>query len=298
MKTLRTGWLLAFFSTLCFSVAPPIARAVIVSGLNPTAILVVRMSITLGLLIVTILLADAALLRSDRRSVLIGLFAGVVNSVGMVGYFYALEKLDASVAAMLYSVSPLFTLSLLALHGEPITRRHIVRIVLALAGVYLLIGPGGSVDLMGVFLIFLSVAAYGIQVVIMQWYLTDLDARTVTFYIIAGMWAGLVLFWLVQGMPWTPPGINGWAAILVLAVVSTYLARLALFGAVTRIGGAQVAMLTPVEILLTIIWSMLFLGERLSAVQWLGGLLVVSSAALAIEHLGRVLASVRTRLLR
>lgn len=89
---------------------------------------------------------------------------------------------------------------------------------------------------------------------------------------------------------------GGWAAILVLAVVSTYLARLAFFGSIARIGGAQTALLTPLEILLTITWSVIFLGERLTPVQWLGGLLILGSAMLAIQRLGRVRGPLRWRL--
>jgi drug/metabolite transporter (DMT)-like permease len=203
-----------------------------------------------------------------------------------MGYFWALSLLDASIAAMLFAVSPLFTLGVLALGGEPLTRRNLLRMFLALSGVYLLIGPGGDVNPLGVLLIGVSVVAFGLQVVLIQWYLRGYDARTITLYMTAGMWMGLSIFWLVQGMPWVSPGYLGWAAILVLAVVSTYLARLALFGAVARIGGAQVAMMTPLEILLTVIWSLLFLGERLTTLQWLGGLLILASAALAVQWLG------------
>lgn len=296
MTPVRVGWVLALLATVCFSVAPPIARAAIVGGLNPTAILVVRMTITLALLVITILATDAALLRTSPRAARIGLFAGLINSLGMMGYFWALKRLDASIASMLFAVSPLFTLSLLALRGEPVTRRHIVRMALALSGVYFLIGPGGSVDWIGVILVGVSVVAYGLQVVLIQWYLRGDDARTVTLYISAGMWLGLAFFWLAQGMPWSAPGLSGWVAILLLAVVSTYLARLAFFGAVARIGGAQVAMITPLEILLTVLWSTLFLGERLTTVQWLGGLLVLASAVLAIERLGRARVRIRWRL--
>jgi drug/metabolite transporter (DMT)-like permease len=58
-----------------------------------------------------------------------------------------------------------------------------------------------------------------------------------------------------------------------------------MFNAVPRIGGGQMAMLSPLETFLSVIWSILFLGEHLTALQWLGGLLVMVSAALAIQRL-------------
>ncbi len=294
---MRNGWLLALFATFCFSVAPPIARAAIDTGLNPTEILFIRMWLTGLLLALTIALTDRSLLWPGRRCAGIGMLAGLVNSLGMMGYFWSLTRLDVSVASMLFSVSPLVTLSVLALRGEPVTRRHLVRMLLALGGIWLLIGPGGSVDLGGVLLISISIVSFSAQIIFIQFFLRGYDARSVTLYMTLGMALGISVFWLVQGAPLAAPTLGGWAAILVLAVASTFLARLAMFGAIARIGGAQMAMLTPLEIMMTVFWSIIFLGERLAALQWLGGLLVLLSALLAIERLGRVRAPLRWRLI-
>jgi drug/metabolite transporter (DMT)-like permease len=295
-RTISTGWGLGLFATFCFSIAPPTASAAIAGGQNPTAILVVRMALTMLLLVVTIALMDARLLRTDRRCLQVSLLAGLTNSAGMVGYFWALTRLHTSVAAMLFSVSPLVVLSVLALRGEPVTRRHVLRLALALGGIYLLVGPSGAVDLLGLLYLSVAIVAFALQVVFIQWFLTGYDARTVTLYMAVGMALGVTIFWFFQGAPWVVPSLGGWVAILVLAVMSTYLARLAFFGAISRIGGAQVAMLTPLEILMTILWSVLFLGERLTLVQWLGGLLILSSALLAVQRLGRVRRPLRWRL--
>jgi drug/metabolite transporter (DMT)-like permease len=57
--------------------------------------------------------------------------------------------------------------------------------------------------------------------------------------------------------------------------------------AINRIGSGQMALLTPLETLLTVTWSMLFLDERLTTIQWVGGGLILASALLAIQRLGR-----------
>jgi drug/metabolite transporter (DMT)-like permease len=93
--------------------------------------------------------------------------------------------------------------------------------------------------------------------------------------------------WLAEGAPWKNPDWRGWLAIIVLVVISTYLSRLLMVAAINRIGSGQMALLTPVETLMTIIWSMLFLGERLAPLQLLGGTLILASALLAIRRMGR-----------
>ena len=281
------GWVMALSASAAFSTAPPVARAVIEAGMNPTALLVGRMLLATTLLGLTIAITSPRQLRTDLRCIEVAGAAGAVNAIGMICFFWALSRLEASMTSMLISTSPLVVLSLLALRGEKITYRHAVRLVLALSGVYLLIGPGGQVDLAGVALVLVATCAFACQLVLIQWFLLDYDARTVTFYVLMAMSVCIAGWWMVQGASWQDPGLGGWLSIIALAVVSTYLARLLLFNAVSRIGGGQMSLLQPVETLLTIIWSMLFLHERLTPLQWAGGALILISATLAIKRLGR-----------
>lgn len=282
------GWAAALAAIVAFSTATPVARAAIVDGMNPYALLASRMLVAAALMGVTIAVRNPKRLRMPWRGVLIALGAGAINAFGMVCWFAGLTYLEASMAAMIISLSPLAVLSLLALRGERVTYRHAIRMMLALTGVYLLIGPGGDVSMVGVAWITVAIFAFAVQLTMLQWYLMDYDSMAVTFYVLVAMTAGVTAWWMVQGMPWAAPGPMGWGAILMLALVGTYFARLLLFASVARIGGGQTTMLTPLETLLAVLWSFLFLGERLGPVQLMGGFLILLSAMLAIQRLHRV----------
>src|SRR5690606_10858930 len=146
------------------------------------------------------------------------LLTGVISSGGMMGYFWALTRMDASIAAMLMTLAPLGVLGVLALYGERLTRRNILRMALAIVGVYLLIGPSGSADALGLLLLGLTIITYIFQLVITQWYLGGYDARTCTFYSLLGMTGALLVYWMVEGMPWSPPTAGEWLSLLVLAL--------------------------------------------------------------------------------
>jgi drug/metabolite transporter (DMT)-like permease len=179
----------------------------------------------------------------------------------------------------------LVTLAFLAARGERFTRRHYFRLALGLVGVYLLIGPAGRVDWLGVLLVLVTVCAFALHLTLIQWYLQPYNARTITFYVVAIMTVVNSGLWLAQGGEWRDVGFSGWFIIAVLALVSTYLARLAMFEGVRRLGGSQVALLLPLETLLAVIWSVMFLGERLNFWEWVGGGLILLSALLAIQRL-------------
>jgi drug/metabolite transporter (DMT)-like permease len=290
------GWTMALSATLGFSIAPAITRGAILLGLNPNSLLVARMLISTFLLGGMIALTSPARLKIDRLGLLVTSTAGLANGVGMVTFFWSLARVDASVASMIFSLNPLVVLGMLALRGEKLTHRHTLRLLLGLSGVCLLIGPGGRVDWLGATLVVVAVLSFAVQLVLIQWFLKSYDARTVTLYVVTAMTAVCVGWWLIDGPAWRNPGWQGWLAIGVLAVVSTFLARLALFLGVRQLGGGQMALLIPLETLLAVVWSMLFLDERFSTWQWGGSGLILVSALLAVRRLGLTHRRLRWRL--
>lgn len=279
------GWTMVSLSTLAYSIAAPIVRWAILEGMNPTTLLMLRMLIATTLLGGTMAIFSPSKLKIDRRGLGITLFAGAVNGIGFLSFFWSLERIDASISSMLFSLAPLVILGMLALRGEKLTHRHLIRLGLGLAGIYLLIGPGGNVDWVGALLVGLGVVTFSFQLVIIQWYLRDYDGWTIIFYMLSAITADVVIWWLIQGREWHDPGVGGWAAVFVLAIISTYLARLAMFTSVRYIGSGQTALFMPVETFLTVIWSILFLHEHLSPLQWIGGGLILASVILAVQRL-------------
>lgn len=135
-------------------------------------------------------------------------------------------------------------------------------------------------DWLGVMLLLSASACYGWHLVLGQWTLADLDSRTVTLYTLSTMAAVVTIARLVVPMPWTPISLQGWMAIVLLALIPTALARLLVFTGLRRLGGVQTSLLGVAELLVTLLLAYLLLGERLSLGQWVGGGLLVTSVLL------------------
>jgi drug/metabolite transporter (DMT)-like permease len=283
----RTGWLLAVAATFCFSLAPTIASAGIAQGIAPLSMLALRLVITLTMLTGTILGMDRRLFRIDRRGLAICILGGLSNGIGMLTFFQSLTLIHSSIASMIYSVSPLVTLGLLALRGEKFTYRQAIRVALGLIGLYFLIGIGGRVNLAGALLSSISAFTVPFITVLMQWYLGRYDARAVTFYTVLVMTVVATAWWWLAGAAWHSPTAVGWGLIIALAL-STYLARIAMFAAIKRIGGGEMGLFAPLETFMTVVWSVTFLGDTLTIVQLSGGGLILGSAVLAVRRLDRV----------
>jgi drug/metabolite transporter (DMT)-like permease len=282
------GWTLALTSTIAFSLATPLGKTAIGLGITPTTILALRFGISVILLVITLGLTAPDKLRVDPKGLLIIGGAGFINGFGVLSFFWSLTRLDASVATMIFSLTPLVVLAVLALGGEKLSYRHLVRLAIGLIGVYLLIGPGGRIDVFGVLLICGSMIGISIEFALIQWFARAYGTRTITLYVMAGMLTTIGTFWAIQGAPWPDTGWPGWLLIGVMGLVAGYFAWWAMFTAMRYIGGSQVILLTPLETMLSVFWSVIFLQERLSAWQWLGGIFILTSAMLAAKRLSRV----------
>ncbi len=271
---------------LAGSFGPPLIRAAIDWGLDPTTLAMARNLIGVMLLSAALGVAAPAHFRIDRHGLLFAGLAGLLSGIAVLAFSWALTRVSASIASMLSSISPLFVLLLLALRGEKFTYRNTLRMALGIGGIYLLIGPGGQVDGWGVLLVLLAVLINSGHMVITQWFLRDYNTWQVTVYHFTGTASAISALWLVQGAEWHVPGPVSWLFIGVLALVSL-VTRVAVIGAIHYIGSGQVALLRPLSALLAVVWSMLFLSEQFSLVQWLGGLLIITSALLAIRRMRR-----------
>jgi len=283
--TTAFGWILAIGTNLAMSIVTPLGRSAILFGVDPTIMLMMRLIIAFVLLALTVSVVDWRAMQLDRRGLFRVMMIGLISGVEICCFFWSLAYVDASMVAMIKSAQPVAVLLLLRLGGERLTRRNMMRVLLALVGVYFLIGPGGNVSLMGLLLLFASLILYAVQLVFTQWYLDDYDSRAITTYILAMMSVVVFGLWGVQGAEWRDPGLHGWLIIIILSVISTYFARLSLYAAIRYVGSGQVTLLWPLQMMGGVLLSVLFLQEKLSLWQWLGGGLILVSALLAVERL-------------
>jgi drug/metabolite transporter (DMT)-like permease len=215
---------------------------------------------------------------------------GVVNGFGSLLYYTSLARLDASLAALLNTLYPVWVVLFLFAAGQPLTRLTLVRLGLSMLGVYLLTrARPGELDWLGVTLMVASAATYGWHLVLGQWVLADVPSRTGALYVLTTMAVVVGLARVLKGGAVAPITTTGWSAILALGL-TTALSRLAMFSALRRVGGIETSLGGLLELLVSLILAFLLLGERLTPVQWIGGALLVSGMVLMARDPGMQLA--------
>lgn len=274
------GLLLVLFAAVCLSTVPSVVRFGLQRGADPLQLLAPRMVLGAGLLWLWVGVTRPHRLRIDRRGLRDCAVAGVLNTVNLVLFYLGLRRVGASVAILIFSVYPALLLLLLHLRGESVNRRDVLRLALALSGIALVADLGGTVDALGVALILGCAALYAVYMLIIHERLVVYPASTTALWIVTFLAVGVVAM-RPLATPTQALDLAGWGVVLWSGVVGTAVARVATVQGIRMLGGAQTALLLPVETVLSVSWAALFLGERMNGRQVAGALLVLASVLLA-----------------
>ncbi|MBL8132733.1 MAG: DMT family transporter [Anaerolineae bacterium] len=286
IRAIPAGYLYVLIAILGGSVASVITKQALTSEIAPMPLLAARLILSAVILwlIQFFVFRQRPLL--ERRLLLGATAAGVANAISLTAFYLALQYIDASVAMVLFSTNPLFVLGMLMLIGSRPTRLDAGRAALGLIGVVLLVGVGGQVAWQGVVLVMVTVIVFSVHLLIVQRTLYGYSTAQITplFITVMAVCVSVVYFLTTPPAIWFDLPSDGWIVVGVTAVFSTVLARLALTAGIQRIGSGQTALLSPVETVLAVTMAAVFLGERLSPLQLIGGVLVLISAALVMRR--------------
>ena len=251
--------------------APILGKLAYAQGVAPFTLATVRTLVAVMLLWVGYVLFWRDRLRITWRELVGCIAVGAVNGIGSLLYYAGLSRLDASLASFLNTLYLLWVVLFLTASGQPVRLLTLLRMALAIGGVYLLTGAGvGKPDWLGAMLMVASAATYGWHLVLGQWVLADVPSRTATPYILTAMATTVGMARVIQGgaLEAIPPA--GWEVIVALGV-TTVLSRVLMFAGLQRLGGIEAALVSLLELLISLGLAFLLLGERLTPLQWVGG---------------------------
>jgi drug/metabolite transporter (DMT)-like permease len=280
-KKQTAGIFAAFSSAVFLGMAPVFGKLAITLGFTPFAVVALRTGFAAGILLLVFVLFYRQYLYIFPVGLVGCGLAGATNGLGSLLYYLALQRLDASIGQLLYSLYPFFVALWLILDHQPPSRLTLFRVGLATIAVLLLTSvPKASVDMVGVLMMLGASILYAMHLPINQRVLFEVPAPTVALYTLLAMSAIVIPAYLIFDRTWPQANIP-WQPVAGLTFVTIF-SRIALFLGVKKIGGMQTALLGLAELLVAIIFSHLLLGESLNPLQWLGALGLGASLTLVM----------------
>jgi len=271
------------------------AKLAYAAGVSSDALLLLRF--TLAAVLLGAVLALRPELRSGRPSavppprpgrlprgvVLTGLGLGAVGYATQATLFFsALERIDASLAALvLYTYPAMVTVAAALLGRDRLTRARAAAVIVASCGTLLVLLGAGALrfDPVGVALAFGSAAVFTVYILVSDAATHRLPPVLLAVLVMTGAAGTLSVRAVVTGGVDLGFGPAGWLWVGCIAVVSTVVAMLAFFAGLRRTGPSILAILSTFEPVVTTALAALALGEFLTPVQLTGGLLVLASVA-------------------
>jgi drug/metabolite transporter (DMT)-like permease len=205
-------------------------------------------------------------------------------------YFAALDRIDASLLALILYVYPVLVMAgAVALGRERWSTRRAVALGLALGGIGLVLtgSATGRFDWVGAGLGLTAALVYTTYILIGERVVVDTPALPLSALVCCGAAATYAVATALRGGPTSlDSGLAAWGWLTTLALVSTVTAIILFFAGLALVGPSVAAILSVLEPLVTIGLAAVVFGESMSAMQLLGGALVLT-AVLVVQWRGR-----------
>jgi drug/metabolite transporter (DMT)-like permease len=267
--------------------ASPLLIALNVGHFPPWTLAALRAALGLPLLVIAAGLLGGAR-RPDGHDLLTIVIGGVlVVAIPFVSMAAGMQYIPTGMGGMLYATMPLFTLGLAALFlkDEPATLEQALRIGAGLLGVVLIAGPGLLADGLGqaglgTALTLISPLSYAAGNV---WFRRRRAMPPLVLS--AGMFAvGTVTVWplalLIEGTPQVAPTPAVLALLAALVVLATVAPNLLNYALVSRAGANKAALAMFLMPGFAVVFGMIFRGERLPLLAFVGLALVIAASTL------------------
>ena len=282
------GFLIAFFGAILFSTKAIIVKKAFADvHVDALTLLTLRMLFSLPFYLIAAFLVSTnkANIKMSRKEWL------ATVSLGLFGYylsslfdFIGLQYISAGLERLILFLFPSFAVLINAIFfRQPIKRIHTWALLLSYIGIgiayfgELQIDAGNPNFYWGSFLIFLCSITYASYIAGSGNLIPKIGASRFTAYAMLSSTAGIFLHYILKGRyDALQQGMDLWWYGISLALVATVIPTFMLSFALKKIGANNVAIISAIGPVSTIIQAHFFLGEPIFAQQIIGTALVLT----------------------
>lgn len=268
---------LILLSALGFGSMAIFAKIAYAAGVSPSMLLVLRFALAVGMLAPLVWMRRAKL---PRGPALAGfLLMGVLYTAQSQSYFTALMHASSGLVGLLLYVYPVLVTVLAVTFGsERLDRRTLVLLIVAIAGMAVMLGGDLQGQPLGIALGLLAAAIYAVYILLGSRVSQGIDPLAGTLVIMGAAALGNGGFALASGAAF-PATLNAWLAIAAIALATTIAISCFLVG-IKHVGPSQASIISTLEPVITLCLGVALLAETVSAGQLLGGAMVLGAVIL------------------
>lgn len=281
------GTIWALVSSLTFGLIPLFSLPVLASGVGLDSLCFYRFAFAAAAMGAYMLISGESLRISWREFATVAVLSIFYGSTSMFltsSYAY----IPSGIATTIHFLYPvLVTTIMITCFGERASWCIFAAAALALGGVYLLGGAseGATIQWRGLVAVLITVVTYATYIVgVNRSSVSKMEGRKMTFYVLFCSAMLFLLNLMVRngGVIDPIPDSAALLRLLLLALVPTLLSDLALIYAIQLVGSTTTAILGCMEPLTAVVIGIVCFGERFSAMQVAGVVVVLAAVTLVI----------------
>ena len=227
--------------------------------------------------IASVALSPVSLRRMSARTLRTGLAIGVVLGVGYffqtLGLRYTTPTNSGLVTGLFLLFVPLFDR---LLHGVRLRRLLWAEVAVCFVGMALLVGEGRAELRIGDALTVVAAAAYGLHIALLSRHAREHDPAALTMGQMLAVAVGAAAAWpLLEPLSLPPAPV--WVALLITGVLASGVAFYVQTFVQSRLSALRAGIIIATEPLFAAVFGYLLAGDRLSASQLRGGMLLLGA---------------------
>lgn len=283
-RTQRDGLILILLSVFGYSTFPLWVKGLTEAGLPALDMATWRFVFAAPMIALLVLGRGKRTQAAPIRRVPL-LFSGMFMAVAALTGIAGVQVMPASLYVMLFYSYPAMIAVMSLLRGERFEAVMWFALGLTLVGVILTIpdlgeGLAEGANAQGVMLALLNAFVVALYFQMTSHFMKGIsDTMRASVYSIVGALLPLLAWALLRGLTF-PTELSTWLLLIGFAAISTVLPMASLNAGIHKLGPARAAILSTIEPVLTLTWSVLLLNERPQAIQLVGGALIFASVIL------------------
>ena len=278
----KSGAALVALSAFGFGLMPIFAKVCYAAGSSTYTLLFLRF--TAAAIFMMAMMKARRLPRLSKKEAWIFFFLGAIgDSAQAFCYFMALQYASAgAVSLLLYTYPAMVMVGSALIFKEKITADKVLSLVLATGGAFIIMGGNLNGEPLGLFLALLSALVYTTYILYSAKYLRPGVGAQSSAYMMVGnaVTYGIISLFVGFEPPQTRVGLF---ALVLITLLSTIVAFWSYMEGLGRLGPIKTSLVALPEPLLTVIFSVIILGEALTRDIVLGGCLVMASLFITVR---------------
>ena len=281
--TMRKGAAIATVSALSFGSAGVFVRYAYQAGILPGTAVFLRFAISALVLGVVLAFRSRLFILPPRQLARIFLLGLIGYTILGATFYMALGLLPTWLVFLFISLHPLtINVGSWIFLGERPSPGQVLALTLVLfGGIFLFLQPFEGVNWLGILLMVVNVLIMVVYILVgQQWTQAVPPVISATWIIIGGTVGAFIYALSIDEFSFSFASI-GWFWALCFALISTALAFIARWWGIGLIGASRTMIIGSFEPLWGVMLAVLVLGEKLSMLQALGGVFILSGMFLA-----------------